>query len=106
MVTAQIGLMYPSDYGFAAAPSAWTSNLIRYDLSAKNKDWLLLGSTEWLLSPNSLDSDYAWYVGSSGNVDSYKYVTYTNAVRPSFYLLPSVSFVGGDGTASSPIRVN
>ena len=106
MVTAQIGLMYPSDYGFAAAPSAWTSNLIRYDLSAKNKDWLLLGSTEWLLSPNSLDSDYAWYVGSSGNVDSYEYVTYTNAVRPSFYLLSSVNFVGGDGTASSPIRVN
>ena len=103
--TAKIGLMYPSDYGYATIPDYWTTNLYDYNYAAKNKDWLLLGSYEWLLSPSSSHSISTWYVENSGFV-SYRYVTDTSAVRPSFYLLFSVNFAGGDGTASSPIRVN
>ena len=97
--------MYPSDYGYATIPDYWTTNLYDYNYAAKNKDWLLLGSYEWLLSPSSSHSISTWYVENSGFV-SYRYVTDTSAVRPSFYLLFSVNFAGGDGTASSPIRVN
>ena len=104
--TAKIGLMYASDYGYAITPDYWTTNLYYdYDSVAKNKDWLFLDSTEWLLSPNPNVSDSAWYVDSRGNVGSINPVTNTLAVRPSFYLLSSVIFAGGDGTASSPIRV-
>ena len=34
--TLQIGLMYVSDYGFAASPSAWTTNLESYNSSLIN----------------------------------------------------------------------
>ena len=44
--TAKIGLMYPSDYGYATTPDYWTTNLFDYDTAAKNKDWLFLGSDE------------------------------------------------------------
>ena len=103
--TAKIGLMYPSDYGYATTPDYWTTNLFDYVNAAKNKDWLLLGSQEWLLSPHSSSSINAWFAYDSGRVDG-GYVAHTYAVRPSFYLLSSVNFAGGDGTASSPIRVN
>ena len=102
--TSKIGLMYPSDYGYATTQDYWTTNLYKYDSAAKNTDWLFLGSTEWLLSPYSSTSDNAWRVNSSGSV-YYYYVTDTFAVRPSFYLLFSVNFAEGDGSAITPYRV-
>ena len=99
--TAKIGLMYASDYGYATTPNYWTTKLFEYD-KAKSKDWLLLGSFEWLLSPNGLY--HAWFVDRSGAL-SHNIVINTYVVRPSFYLLSSVKYESGDGTASSPIRV-
>ena len=99
--TSKIGLMYVSDYGYATTPDYWTTKLFEYD-KAKSKDWLLLGSFEWLLSPNGLY--HAWFVDRSGAL-SHNIVINTYVVRPSFYLLSSVKYESGDGTASSPIRV-
>ena len=46
-VTSKIGLMYVSDYGYAAAPSAWTTILYNYDdATIKNKNWLYTGLYE------------------------------------------------------------
>ena len=107
-VTAKIGLMYPSDYGFATTQDYWTTNLSSYDSSAKNKDWLYLGSTEWLLSPSTNFSFYAWYVRSIGSVGTGGgiFVADTNAVRPTFFLTSSVQYISGSGTSSDPIRAN
>ena len=107
--TAKIGLMYPSDYGFATMQDYWATSLNEYyHTAAYRKDWLFLGSDEWLLSPRSSHSTIAWYVVSTGNpvCDSAGYVINAYAVRPSFYLLSSVNFAGGDGTSSSPFRIN
>ena len=103
--TAKIGLMYQSDYGYAAAPHFWTTYLDEYD-NANNKDWLYLSTREWLLSPSSVDGN-AWYVAGNGAVIYLDNVTTNNnVVRPSFYLLSSVNFAGGNGTKNSPIRIN
>ena len=104
--TAKIGLMYSSDYGYATTPDYWTTNLFNYDAAAKNKDWLFLGSYEWLLSPNSSYFNIAWYVYSNGNVNDNGSVTDNNAVRPSFFLTSSVQYVSGSGTSTDPIRIN
>ena len=104
--TAKIGLMYPSDYEYATTPDYWTTNLFDYDTAAKNKDWLFLGSYEWLLSPGSGDFNGAWNVNSSGRAYNNGGVVYASAVRPSFYLLSSVKYVSGSGTSSLPIRIN
>ena len=104
--SAKIGLMYASDYGFAAAPSAWTSILYDYDGAAiKSANWMYLGATEWTISRRADYSGGAFYVNSDGRVN-YNLVYYYFAVRPVFSLTSSVNYASGDGTKNSPIRVN
>ena len=103
--TSKISLMYVSDYGYATTPDYWTYFLSGYS-SAANKDWLFLGSTEWFLSPRTGYTNRAMYLYSGGYIEDSDFVTITHAVRPSFYLLSSVNFTGGNGTQNSPLRIN
>ena len=109
---AKIGLMYISDYYYSASPSAWT--LVGYNKSDATKDysaaktinWLYLGSKEWTISRVSDETFSAFIVDGSGHVFSYN-VNFSNfAVRPSFNLDSTVTYVSGDGTKSNPIRIN
>ena len=105
--TAKIGLIYPSDYGYATTPDYWTTDLVGHESILYQKDWLYLGTTEWLLPPYSANSTFAWFVWESGFVyfnNNYG-VSYEQAVRPSFYLLSSVQYDSGTGTMSDPIRL-
>ena len=108
---AKIGLMYVSDYGFAASPSAWTTTLYNYDgndakgTSIKTINWMYMGYYDWMIFRYSDDSDNAFIVNNDGSVylDS---VSSGNGVCPSFSLETSVTYVSGDGTQNSPIRIN
>ena len=102
-VDKKIGLMYVSDYGFAASQEAWTTKLSSYD-SNTSKNWLYLGSTEWTISRFSDLTSVAFFV-TSGSVDG-NAVPYSNAARPSFNLESSVKYVSGSGSMSNPIRIN
>ena len=105
--SAKIGLMYASDYGFAAAPSAWTANLNTYDgVAIKSANWMFLGARERTISRRADISYAAFYVFESGSVDGNNGVIYAFEVRPVFYLTSSVNYVEGAGTQSSPIRIN
>ena len=99
----KIGLMYVSDYGYAASNSYWTTALSSYN-SAKSSNWLYLGSTEWTIPRHSDSSNSAFGVFSGyvsiGNVDL------SNAVRPSFYLTSSTTYVSGSGSSADPIRIS
>ena len=73
IIDKKIGLMYVSDYGFAASPSAWTKTLGDYDgtdangTSIKTINWMYMGYNEWTISRNSDFSNYAfsvYYYGS------------------------------------------
>ena len=103
--SAKIGLMYVSDYGFAASPSAWTITMYNYDTStATSNNWMHMGYHEWTISRFSNYSDYAFYVTGDGFVDNLN-VGNSLSVRPSFTLLSSVSYASGSGTQSDPIRI-
>ena len=104
--SAKIGLMYASDYGFAAAPSAWTTQLSSYNGDAiKNVNWMYMGLVEWTISRIADDSSAAFYVYYDGHVDG-RLVGYdAYGVRPVFNLSSSVKFSSGDGTSSNPIRL-
>ena len=109
-VDKKIGLMYVSDYYYSASPSAWT--LVGYNKSdatkdyraAKTTNWLYLGSTEWTISRSSGLTSYAFGVNSAGSVH-FDYVTASYAVRPSFNLLSSITYVSGSGSMSDPVRI-
>lgn len=108
---AKIGLMYVSDYGFAASPSAWTTTLYNYDgndakgTSIKTINWMYMGYYDWMISRNSDDSYYAFIVTRVGNVHFYD-VGHYSGVRPSFNLSSSITYVSGSGSMSDPILIN
>ena len=108
---AKIGLMYVSDYGFAASPSAWTTTLYNYDgndakgTSIKTINWMYMGYYDWMISRDSDYSDYAFYVYGNGDVN-YRYDGNSIGVRPSFNLLSSITYVSGSGSAVDPILIN
>ena len=104
--SAKIGLMYVSDYGFAAVPSAWTANLSSYDGEAiKNVNWMYMGLAEWTISRRADHAYHVFYVDYTGGVSRCS-AGVVLAVRPVFYLTPSVTYAEGDGTQNSPIRIN
>ena len=100
---AKIGLMYVSDYGFAADSSGWTTKLSSYN-SNNSKNWLYLGSNEWTISRNSGTASNAFDVFSGYVLNRNVIISY--AVRPSFNLLSSTTYVSGSGSMSDPVRVN
>ena len=107
---AKIGLMYVSDYGYAAAPSAWTTPLLNnsgndYRLSSVTSvNWMYMGLYEWTISRRSDNSNSAFYVSYVGSV-RYDSVNAGSAVRPVFYLESSVTYASGNGTASTPFII-
>ena len=124
-IYAKVGLMYPSDYGYATV-GGFTANksscrakeLLNWDSSShsdcKNNDWLFTSQNnfvnirEWLLSPYSSDSLNAAGLYSSGFVNLYGYGVsdVQFAVRPTFYLDSSIlKIVGGLGTKDNAYRI-
>ena len=101
---AKIGLMYVSDYGFAADQSGWTTKLDSYG-SNSSKNWMYMGMHEWTISRISDVTYDAFYVDSAGDVDG-NGVLLNNVARPSFNLESSVKYVSGSGSMSNPVRVN
>src|SRR5699024_8563635 len=63
----KIGLMYASDYGYAASNSYWTTNMSSYN-SAKNNNWMYMGLIEWTMSRNSSNSNNTFVVYFTGGL--------------------------------------
>lgn len=103
-VTAKIGLMYVSDYGFAASPSYWTINMSSYR-EARSSNWMYMGLSEWTISRETDDTNVVYDIGYTGYA-GYTYAYSNNrAIRPCFYLNSNVAYSSGSGTSSDPIRI-
>ena len=110
----EVGLMYPSDYGYATSGGATTDRAaclakeLRnwYESSfsdCKNNDWLFDSSSkQWTLTPSSSSIGYVF------DVSNYGFLNYNNAysrndgVRPSIYLKSNITITGGDGSRNNP----
>ena len=103
-----VGLMYPSDFGYAAGNTCVTgTDLYNYDGGCKNKDWLWMTTSsdytnngEWLMSPGSAYSGGVFIVRSSGYVNGHNNLVLS--ARPVFYLNSSASISDGEGTLNNP----
>ena len=100
----QIGLMYPSDYGYSvlASSCARTTNLSSYNnATCAGQSWMYGQGYEWTLNPHSSSSAYVFYVYYSGNLNnSIAYRGYS--ARPVLYLDSSVYVIDGNGSISDP----
>ncbi len=104
--SAKIGLMYVSDYGFAAAPSAWTVNLSSYSHSdILSTNWMFLDTYEWTITRSTNNLITAFFVSHDGAIE-YNCVNLDFKIRPVFNLISSTTYVSGDGTKTEPIRIN
>ena len=104
--TAKIGLMYVSDYGFAAEPSAWTLTIGNYNnTTATSTNWMYMGLYEWTISRSADRSYRAFRVDGDGLVNYFDVRNYY-AVRPSFNLESSITYLSGSGSASDPMLIN
>ena len=111
----QIGLMYPSDYGYATSGGSTTDRasclakeLYNWDSVSDcyNNDWLYSGTDQWILTPYSVRPDYVFPTTSYGRVN-YSYVGNTDlAVAPALYLSSNVRISGGDGSESNPFTLS
>ena len=103
--TDEIGLIYPSDYGYAASPDAWATNLGSYNNSTITaNNWMYMGLTEWTITPYSSGSYNVFSVRNNGNLSSASALNGRSA-RPVFYLESNVALQGGSGTSSDPYRL-
>ena len=126
-IYAKVGLMYPSDYGYATVggtninkSECRTRDLYDWDGSiysdCRNNDWLFISqnnfvnNVEWTITPRSDTSGNVLHIRSTGNVShQYNYIDVPNfywAARPTFYLDSSVlKIVGGTGTSDNSYRI-
>ncbi len=114
-----IGLFYPSDYGFATNDSTClASNLSAYgnNSDCTSDNWIkgIVTRSAWTMTPSTYyvtgnyNSRYYYHrytLNSNGNLERNRiynggYSTY--AAYPSFFLKDDVTISGGTGTASDP----
>ena len=106
---AKVGLMYVSDYYYAASPSAWTlygynSNSTKDYRAAISNNWMYMGGDDWIISRLSNNAASVIFVTDDGNINmTFAYSSFS--VRPVFNLEATVTFAGGSGTQSDPIRI-
>ena len=106
-----IGLMYVSDYMYAALPNNWskvTSGADNADYrSAIEENWLYLGLFEWTITHNNTSTSHSFFVSSSGSIGHPNSVsdTINNLIRPVFYLNSQTKLLKGNGTQLNPYRL-
>ena len=114
--TGKIGLMYPSDYGYATnggttkdRAACLAKDFYHWSPSdfsdCKDNDYLYNSSlNQWTLAPNSDNASLVFFVFSNGDVGS-RSANATFGVRPTLFLKSSISVVDGNGTSTSPYKL-
>ena len=102
--TDEIGLMYVSDYGYAASPDYWTTGLVSYGTATSN-NWMYMGLDEWPINPYSSDSYWVFLVFADGHSGGAAARNMSGAIRPVFYIQSSVLYSSGDGSINNPYRI-
>ena len=98
-----VGLMYPSDYGYAAGNSCVTGTMLdEYSSSCRNKAWLYISNTyQWLMSPYSVNS-YDVFIVSLYGIVGLNGSGVDSSVSPVFFLNSSASISEGEGSSTNP----
>lgn len=110
----KIGLMYPSDYGYATSGSDfrdrdrclsiilanWSNSEIP---DCRTNDWLYSGKGQFTMTPaaDSTHAYYIFYLTFQGMIST-THTSYRNETRPTAYLKSSVKIASGSGSQDDP----
>ena len=103
----KMGLMYPSDYGYASSGCMnGEQTLYNYsNTTCKDTNWLYNNTVQWTLSSASVSNYFVHFIYSTGLL-FYDNISYSYGVRPVTFLASSVKIVGGDGTSNNPYELS
>ena len=113
--TGKIGLMYPSDYGYATAGGTTTNRaaclvkeLSNYGISdCKNNDYLYKSSYwQWTIAPLSSNAFYVFLVDRGGFIGRLNADIDFYSVRPVAFLKSNISISSGDGSSITPYHLS
>ena len=111
--TGKVGLMYPSDYGYATSGGTTTNRasclakeMYNWDDSSvsdcKSNDWMYNSNIwQWTITPRQDYSNYVFYVDSTGYVNNDD-ANNNYGVRPVVHLNSAIRVTSGLGTKESP----
>ena len=111
--TGKVGLMYPSDYGYATSggnitnrASCMAKELYNWNISSysdcKNNDWLYKSSQyQWTMSPRAVSSRHVFFVNGPGFIENIIAIG-TIAVWPVVHLKSTINITGGTGSSTDP----
>lgn len=108
--TGKIGLMYPSDYGYASDLTKCREKINNYNASTcSQNNWIYNMGSLWLLTHDSARSDRNWSINSSGNasVNGNGNGGTSNGllVFPSLFLSSDVKIISGNGSINNPYQL-
>ena len=115
--TGKIGLMYPSDYGYATSGGATKDRAACLDKELRNwnssdfsdckeNNYLYNSSFgQWTLAPSSADASSVFGVGSDSNVNYHK-ASMAGLMRPVLFLKSSILLDKGTGESSNPYTLS
>ena len=107
--TGKVGLIYPSDYGYATSGgttidrnACLNAMLYNWDSDCYNNNWLFKKTDQYVItSPSELNFS-SFIISSSGTI----YEVYSTSgdydIYPIVYLKSSIKIVDGDGSSSNP----
>ena len=117
-VSAKVGLMYLSDFAYAASSKYWTLQMKAENSvqgadkdyrSAAGSNWMHMGIYEWTITKVTDNTTDAIEIFDNGKIISF--VVYMDGLggspaRPVFFLKNSITYSKGTGSISDPIRIN
>ncbi|MBR1413829.1 MAG: hypothetical protein IJ574_04085 [Bacilli bacterium] len=113
--TGNLGLMYPSDYGYATSGTVSENSCknIALDIwyqndyvNCINNDWLLINNWyQWTITPRIDNNGYVAIVYNNGRIFTANATNHSFMIRPVAYLKSTVKIAGGEGTTTNPYRL-
>ena len=98
----KIGLLYPSDYGYASSNDICRSQLSSPD--CKNNNWIFIGMSQWTITPYKNSSMRSFSSLEHGIINDTN-VSNPSSVRPTIFLKNHVKIIRGEGTNSNPYQI-
>ena len=107
----KVGLMYPSDYGYATGGGTTTdrNTCLNKELNnwgslsdCYNNDWLFNSLYQWTITSRITNSRYVFNVISTGRLNYIGSDNTNYGVRPVVFLKSNIKIVDGDGSSTDP----
>ncbi len=106
---AKIGMLYISDYAYAASSNAWSHSIGGYnDVFYNGNDWLFRGVKEWTITRKADSTRHTIYIKNDGSIYYHNIKEYGQGVRRTFYLTEDtvIDMSTHSGTLADPYRIS